>query len=152
MMTTTAENQPVQCKVVDGLSISGLDAASMIQLPPTYTLNKIPMKHEDMATPEDVERWMHLKGISTTQTNAEIGIMIGGNCPEALCPLETRTGAAGEPFAFRSRLGWTVRGPRWHSPAANRGFVPSAAVQSDTSAIEKPLSKLVLVQETIRYK
>ena len=152
MMTTTAENQSVQCKVVNGLSISSLDAASTIQLPPTYSLNKIPMKHEDIATSEDIERWTHLKGIYTTQTDAEIGLMIGGNCPEALCPLETRRGAAGEPFAFRSRLGWTVCGPRWHSPAVDRGFVRSAAVQTDTSAIEKPLSKPVLDQETIQYR
>ena len=148
MMTATSENQSVQCKVVKGLSISGLDATSTIQLPPTFTLNNIPVKHEDIATPEDIERWTHLEGISLPQTDAVIGLMIGGNCPEALCPLETRRGAAGEPFAFRSRLGWTVCGPRWHSPAAHRDFVRSAAVQTDTSAIEKPLSKLVLVLET----
>ena len=149
MLTATAGNQSVQCKEVNGLSISGLDAAWTIQLPPTFTLNKIPVKHEDIATPEDIERWTHLKGISTTQSDAEIGLMIGGNCPEALCPLETRRGAAGEPFAFRSRLGWTVCGPRWHNSASDKDVDRSAPMQTDTSATEKPLSKLVLVQETI---
>ena len=55
---------------------------------------------------------MHLEGIPLTQVDAEIGLMIGGNCPEALCPLEVRRGGEGEPFAFRSELGWAVYGPR----------------------------------------
>ena len=31
--------------------------------------------------------------------------------PEALCPLEVRTGKIGQPHAVRTLLGWTVMGP-----------------------------------------
>ena len=115
MTTAISENQSVQSQVVKGLSISGINSGSTIQLPPTYTLDRIPVNHEDIANPAGVERWVHLKGIYLPQIDAEIGLMIGGNCPEALCPLELKRGAEGEPFAFRSQLGWTVYGPRWHS-------------------------------------
>ncbi|XP_043204945.1 uncharacterized protein LOC122372129 [Amphibalanus amphitrite] len=112
MMTAASENQSVQCQVVEGLSITGLHSSTAVQLPPTYTLERIPVKHEDIATPADIGKWMHLEGIPLTQVDAEIGLMIGGNCPEALCPLEVRRGGEGEPFAFRSELGWAVYGPR----------------------------------------
>ena len=41
MMTAASENHSVQCQVVEGLSITGLHSSTAVQLPPTYTLERI---------------------------------------------------------------------------------------------------------------
>ncbi|XP_042206955.1 uncharacterized protein LOC121855857 [Homarus americanus] len=41
----------------------------------------------------------------------ESELLIGQDCPDALTPLECRTGPDGAPFAIRTRLGWTINGP-----------------------------------------
>ena len=38
-------------------------------------------------------------------------LLIGMDCPDALTPLETVTGGAGEPYGGRTRLGWSKSGP-----------------------------------------
>ena len=114
MTTATSVNQSVQSQMVEGFAISALDSASTFQLPPTYTLDTLPVRQKDIATSTDIQGWAHLQGITLPQIDIEVELMIGGNCPEALCPLEIRKGAAGMPFAFRSQLGWTVYGPRRH--------------------------------------
>ena len=38
-------------------------------------------------------------------------LLIGQDYPDALVPLATMPGAKGEPYAIKTRLGWTVNGP-----------------------------------------
>jgi len=67
-----------------------------------------------MATGEDIRRWQHFRGIEVTKGRNERGpvdILIGVDAPDALRPLEVRAGGDGEPFAVRTRLGWTIQGP-----------------------------------------
>ena len=40
-----------------------------------------------------------------------IGLMIGGNCPQATTPMEVIEDQDGGPFAKRTRLGWCIVGP-----------------------------------------
>ena len=40
--------------------------------------------------------------------DAEIGLLIGNNVPDAYSPLEIRTGPKGSPHAAKSRLGWIM--------------------------------------------
>jgi hypothetical protein len=41
---------------------------------------------------------------------SRIGIIIGQNCPEAVCPIESRKGLLGSPMAVHYTLGWTLCG------------------------------------------
>ena len=120
MTTASVEDQEVESRVVKGVQISDLDGNGMLSLPDTFTLNSIPVKHSDIATARDLDQWIHLQGITLPCIDAEIGLLIGSNCPQALQPLEIRTGRGGGPFAFGTSLGWVVQGPRSRCLSAGR--------------------------------
>ena len=63
------------------------------------TTNHLPVTTKHFATNDDISRWPHLDGIRLPE--------VGGNNPYELDEeLEKR-----EPFAVKTRLGWTVYGP-----------------------------------------
>ena len=45
------------------------------------------------------------------QENAEIGLLIGSNCPKAIKPQEVIPGNERDPYAIRTLLGWGIIGP-----------------------------------------
>ena len=51
-----------------------------------------------------------ITGILPTETNMEIGLLIGANCLKALEPEEVLPSKDSEPLAFRTTLGWCVVG------------------------------------------
>ena len=83
-----------------------------------------------IANQEDVNRWPYLKGIELLQIEAEIGLLIGSEVPEALQPNETRESKNGGPFTTRTKLGWVINGPR----GRDKPKVPSANfIQADST-------------------
>lgn len=64
------------------------------------------------ATRDEIARWDHLQDIKKNLAPLkDIELLIGQDVPWALAPLEVRAGGVKEPFAVRTRLGWTVSGP-----------------------------------------
>ena len=56
--------------------------------------------------------WPYLREVTLTSSdNDRVGILLGCNVPEAHWSLDQRIGTSREPFASRSPLGWTIRGP-----------------------------------------
>ena len=86
-----------------------------LKLPTTYAMDKMPFGREDMATSDTVKRWEHLKEIArflpTYKADIPFGLMIGGNCPQALEPHQCIASKNNGPFAYRTMLGWVVVGP-----------------------------------------
>ena len=65
-----------------------------------------------MVTTNKTARWSHLKGLPLHHAPAdEVMLPIGQDYPDALVPLATVPGEKGEPYAVKTRLGWTVNGP-----------------------------------------
>ncbi|XP_043241053.1 uncharacterized protein LOC122391322 [Amphibalanus amphitrite] len=112
MTTASVDNQQLNSRVVRGLAISDMNGDICIQLPPTYTLKSIPVKSGDMASNDELKQWTYLQDIQLTRIDAEVGLLIGSNCPEVLQPLEVRRSENGGPFAVRTALGWVIQGPR----------------------------------------
>ena len=112
MTTASVDNQRLDSCVVRGLKISDLDGDTEIAMPPTYALGSIPVRLEDMASKEDLDQWVHLQDIELPRIDAEIGLLIGSNCPRALQPMKVRRSEDGGPFAIQTELGWVVQGPR----------------------------------------
>ena len=115
MTTATAENQRITCELVKGLKVSDTAAMNVIDLPPTYTLDRIPVDRKDTATSVDLERWPYLREVVPPEVDAGVEVLIGANCPQALTPLEVRADEEGCPVAIRTSLGWVVYGPRFRS-------------------------------------
>ena len=65
-----------------------------IDLPVTYTKEDLPVNDEDVATAEKIKRWKYLERIAGGITQGQfisIGLLIGGNCTNALEPLDWRS-------------------------------------------------------------
>ena len=97
--------------IVTGMEVSSMSEADFIELPPVYTLQRIPVTEDDIPKSEDLKAWPHLHGVELRDIDADIGLMIGNNVPQAMEPWSVVHGQPGEPFAVETRLGWVVNGP-----------------------------------------
>ena len=111
LCTVDPEVTKVESQIVTDLHVSDMSETQFIDLPPVYTLPKIPVTHDDIPKQHDLLAWPHLHSIHLQDIDADIGLMIGNNVPEATEPWEIRHGQPGEPFAAETKLGWVVNGP-----------------------------------------
>ena len=79
---------------IDRLIVSGIDLKKnrtneWIELPRAYSKQSLPVKREEIATPNKIKKWDYLKSISremTQQDDIEIGMLIDENCMKTLEP------------------------------------------------------------------
>ena len=85
---------------------------SVIQLPKVYALPNLPTLESCIASASDAIKWPHLKDLRLPRVDKSgVSILIGQDVPEALWPLELRKGEEGQPYATRTRLGWSLMVP-----------------------------------------
>lgn len=132
MTTIQGDNAPVQCSLVS-LVISDLNAANHVDLPLVYSRPNLPISPDAIGKQEDVNRWPHLKGLSLPENDAEIGLLIRSDVPEALQPIDVRTSENGGPFATRTVLGWVLNGPL----GRKKEKIPSTNFVRTTNALER---------------
>ena len=105
----------VQSMALSNLVVTDVEGKNPIELPRTYTREKIPADYEQISTPKLFSQWEHLSEIAQNipqfQPGLEIGLLIGTNCPVSLEPLQVVPSQGNGPFALRLRHGWTVSGP-----------------------------------------
>ena len=73
----------VNSTVLKDLVVTDVDDKNSVELPQTYTREKIPVEHEQIRTPEIIKRWRHLNTIANEilplKLDLEIGININAN-------------------------------------------------------------------------
>ena len=111
LSTLEKKNSPVDSYLIRDLVVSDLDENHFVHLPTLYTRPEIPVSKEDIPTQEDVDQWPHLDGVFIPQVDAEIGLLIASDVPEALDPVEVKHSQNGGPYATRTCMGWAVNGP-----------------------------------------
>ena len=102
--------------------VSDLEENDFVRLPALYTRPEIQVCNEDIPTQEDVDQWPHLGGVSILHVDAEIGLLIVSDVPEALDPVEIKYSENGGPYASGTRIGWAVNGPLGHGSQAVSSF------------------------------
>lgn len=111
--TLIAQNPIATIKVPD-LVVEDMDSTVSIKLPKCYTQKNIPGSYEQIATKETISPWPHLEVISEElpplDLEAEIGLLIGANCPQAMKPRQVIPGQDCDPYAIKTDLGWGVIG------------------------------------------
>ena len=84
-------------------------------MPTTFGFDGLTVTQDEIPTPTNLKQWNHLNKlhdlIPEYNDNIPFGLMIGGNCPKALEPLEVIPSHDNGPYAFKTRLGWCVVGP-----------------------------------------
>ena len=72
--------------------VRGVSETSEIILPKTYTRDVIPARRSQIPRHETALKWPHLESIAghlmPLDTEAEIGLLIGANCPRVIKPHE----------------------------------------------------------------
>ena len=110
LTTMTSENSPVETHIVS-LEVYDLDEDEFVDLPSVYSTSKLPVTSRDIPEQGDVDKWPHLSDICVTRVNAEVGLLIGNDCAEALEPREVRQSKDKGPYALKTIFGWTINGP-----------------------------------------
>jgi len=83
--------------LISDLVVSDLDENVYVSIPMLYTRPKIPISRDDIPTQDDVDQWPHLQGVFIPHVDAEIGLLIANDVPEALNPLEIKHSEEGGP-------------------------------------------------------
>ncbi|XP_043247285.1 uncharacterized protein LOC122394461 [Amphibalanus amphitrite] len=83
-------------------------------LPTVFAMDKIPASREEICSAEDLQRCPHFQAVVPDMIDADIGILVGVNVPEALEPIDFIHSRDNGPYAVRTRLGWVVNGPVRH--------------------------------------
>nr|XP_055041009.1 uncharacterized protein LOC129428127 [Misgurnus anguillicaudatus] len=99
---------------VSGLRVRGFNSTIVLDLPPAYTKQCIPVDRAHIPTNETARHWKHLTALTDKippLQDCEVGLLIGYNCSRALAPREVIIGADNEPYAVRTDLGWSIVGP-----------------------------------------
>ena len=126
LTTLEKKDSPINSFVVKDVVISDLDENVFIESPALYTRPVIPVSKEDIPTQGDIDQWPHLCGVSLTEVDAEIGLLIACDVPTIFDPLEVKHCQSGGPYASRTSMGWVVNGPlgRYHKgPRATSFFI-----------------------------
>ena len=110
LTTMGKSNETIECSLVN-LEVSDIGNQNLIELPMVYSRPSLPVSTVAIGTQEDVNRWPHLKGIDVPRIEAEIGLLIDSDVPQAMQPKELRESKNGGPFAMRTVLGWMLSGP-----------------------------------------
>jgi uncharacterized protein len=110
-LSTVSGNQKRKAQQLS-LDVVGVTTGKGVKLNKVWTTDSLPVAPESIPTATDVRQWSHLKDVELADlVNKEVTILIGSDVPEALCPLEVRSGKRNQPHAIRTILGWTVMGP-----------------------------------------
>ena len=138
------------------LVIENLERNTQIRLPNTvYCRNDIPSRRDEIPRPGVAKEWQHLaklaEEIPQYQENAEIGLLIGSNCPKAIKPQEVIPGNETDPYAIRTLLGWGIIGPvskldkddvEIYETSCNRVVVTEIASEKRPSIVFVPESRV----------
>ena len=97
---------------VISLEVTDPDGEGKLHLGQVYTRDSLPIDLRNKVTTNEAARWSHLKGLPLHHAPAdEVMLLIGQDYPDVLVLLATVPGGKGEPYAIKTRLGWTVNGP-----------------------------------------
>ena len=111
LTTLEKENNETTAQVIS-LRISNLDGSDEITIPQVFARPNLRLSSSNLVTEAEVRKWPHLKDLPLHHAEIDdVALLIGQDCPEALMPLTTIPGGKGEPYAVRTRLGWSVSGP-----------------------------------------
>jgi hypothetical protein len=111
-ITTLNGRQSNENTSIVSFVVMGFDEPDAVTLQTVYTKSKLHIQTELIAPRSDVQQWSHLRNVRWPQLKSpQIEIIIGLDVPEAHVPLQVISGRAGEPYATRTMLGWTVNGP-----------------------------------------
>ena len=113
-LSTMAGKATMKTTSMRNLIVRPIDSDTEIKMPATYSRVEIPAERHLIPKVETVRKWPHLEAVSEQLPpyfpGAEVGLLIGMNCPRAIKPRDIVPGDDEDPWAVRTDLGWSVVG------------------------------------------
>ena len=85
-----ATDELIKSRKIGGVIVQDFKRQVTLQLPKAISREIIPAKRSHIPRPESALQWPHLEKIAAQiapyQNDAEIGILIGSDCPRAIMP------------------------------------------------------------------
>ena len=114
LTTMQQQNAHVETRKISGLEVLDHQRECVAKMPAAFTRELVSANRLQIPKREVAREWQHLKPVADKLTpyhpDAEISILIGKNCPNAIRPREIVAGEDGEPYAQRTILGWELIG------------------------------------------
>ncbi|KAF0307681.1 hypothetical protein FJT64_021013 [Amphibalanus amphitrite] len=113
-LSTMNGRKILKCMSTSGLVVESLENGEKVDLPTLYSRQEIPADHTLIPRPETCLKWTHLHQVAdkipVPQSDADIGLLLGVNCPRIIKPREVIPGEEDDPWAVRTLLGWGIVG------------------------------------------
>lgn len=113
LSTMMGRDSIMKSQRVSGLRVRGFSSDCLINLPPAYAREFIPLERAHIPTCETANKWKHLAVIAPEMPplmDCGVGLLIGYDCSRALASREVFTGGDYEPYAIKTDLGWSIVG------------------------------------------
>ena len=123
-LTLNTINKQEGIEEVEVVNLKVTDEAGVVAhtLDEVYTQQCLPVNEGNIVTEQDLKAYPHLARVPKTEVDLDkVSLLIGQDHAECLLPVEIVEGKAGEPYATRTKLGWTVHGPLLSSQQARAG-------------------------------
>lgn len=138
-----------------GYTIQSIDGTYQRQLPTMLECDDIPNDKSEIATPEIIRYFDHLRGIPIFpfRPECQIGLLIGRDLPDIHHVKEQVTGPMNSPFAQRLGLGWVVVGEvcleKVHKPRVRESgiILKTSILLNGRGTIFDPCQNKLLVKE-----
>ena len=141
--TMDGQNKNARLQVVNNLTIYDYDNNYEVTIPVLFMKPSTvwPFSKNDLMKPDEIAKIGYLDSIPFRFTSDEIDILIGGNIPIMMKPLETSDGPVDAPYASRHLFGWAFNGPI-KGRSLNRSICNRISVENDLS-IDTYIEKLI---------
>ena len=111
LTTMEKKNSSFCTRAINDLEVMDLDGNEKIILPLVYSKSELPIAREDIPRKSEIADFPYLNEVPFQFVDANVGLLVGINIPEALKPLEIVDNDANGPYASRHKLGWALNGP-----------------------------------------
>lgn len=104
LTTMLGKDTVLQSNRVAGLQLRSYSSISLIDLPPAYTRDYIPVSLTHISTCEAAKCWSHLVDIATespTLQDCDIGLLMGYNCSRAMAIRKVNVGEDEELYGIQ---------------------------------------------------
>ena len=154
LSTMTDDKKRVKAHKFDGLCVRAYNNDIKIDLPETYSRKSIPANRDHIPTAEMANLWPHLSKLADElmpTCSADIGLLIGYNCPRALAPRDILPPIKDEPFGQKTDLGWGIVGVVHSTCTDNDEIGLSHRIQvHESSNSERSSSSQIMYQTSIK--
>jgi hypothetical protein len=152
--------EPTVVYAVSGLSVESMDGKTKVKLPTTYSVQSIPLGHDDIPDHKFIRQWSYLshltEDIPEVDSSIPIGLIIGNNVPRVQEPHSVIRGREEGPYALRTILGWIVCGPSLAPEPRLKAFMSKtiAVTESGNSVIvdRSPIDDQLLNKLNAMYR